>query len=91
MNKFMTWLVNKYCKCDYLVLRVGKNKDVYTVVPLKDILYMEIDSSKTTGINNPNINVEIIIQEKGEFKTKVSKESFELYQSEYKKYSVAVS
>jgi len=81
----MTWLVEKYCKCDYLVLRTGKNKDIYTVVPLKDILYMELDPRKTTGVNNPNINVEIIIQEKGEFKTKVSRESFELYQSKYKK------
>ena len=81
----MTWIVEKYCKCDYLVLRIGKNKDIYTVVPLKDILYMEVDPSKITGVNNPNMNVEIIIQEKGEFKTKVSRESFELYQSEYKK------
>jgi len=85
MNKFMTWLVNKYCKCDYLVLRVGKNKDIYTVVPLKDILYMELDPTKATGINNPNINVEMIILERGELTTKVSRESFELYQAEYKK------
>jgi hypothetical protein len=48
---------------------------------------MEIDHSKISGVHNPNINVEIIIREKGEFKTKVSKESFELYQSEYKKES----
>ncbi len=80
----MTWLVNKYCKCDYLVLRAGKNKDIYTVVPLKDILYMELDHTRLTGVNNPNINVEMITLERGELKTKVSRESFELYQAEYK-------
>lgn len=81
----MTWLLNKYCKCDYLVYRVGKNKDVYKVVPLKNILYMEIDSNKLVGVNNPNVHVEMITSEKEEFKTKVSRESFELYQKEYKR------
>lgn len=81
----MTWLVNKYCKCDYVVLRVGKNKDIYTVVPLRDVLYMEFDDSRPSGINNPNINVEMIVLGKGELKTKVSREGLELYQSEYKK------
>jgi hypothetical protein len=85
MKKIMTWLVNKYCKCDYVVLRAGKNKDIYTVVPLKDVLYMELDDSRPSGINNPNVNVEMIVLERGELKTKVNRESFELYQTEYKK------
>ena len=68
-----------------MVLRVGKNKDIYTVVPLKDVLYMELDDSRPSGINNPNVNVEMIVLERGELKTKVSRESFEFYQAEYKK------
>ena len=87
MKKFITWLVNKYCECDYLVLRTGKNKDIYTVIPLREVLYMEQDASKLTGINNPNVNVEIIALKIGELKTKVSKESFKLYQEKYKKNS----
>jgi len=46
---------------------------------------MELDDSRPTGINNPNVNVEMIVLERGELKTKVSRESFELYQAEYKR------
>ena len=52
MKKFIEWLASKLCKCDYLVFRAGKNKDIYTVVLLQDILFMELEITRDFfGVN----------------------------------------